>query len=445
MKSYLFAVAALVSSCAGVAVAEDVSFVKQIAPILAKQCVGCHGTRDFKGGYQLHTFEALLRPGDSGDPPIVPGKPDESYCFDLLLRTDPGDRMPKNADALPAAGIDLFKRWIAAGAKYDGGDPKALLQSIIPKVPHPQAPAAYRTAFPVTALAFLPGGKELVSSGYHELLVWNAEDGKLLRRFGNVAERTYALDVHPKRPWIAAASGTPGVVGEIRLYDAHDGKLLREYATLTDAAFGVAFSPDGTRLAACGADRTVRVFEVDGGKEMLRIEDHADWVLDVTWSADGKRLGSASRDKTAKLFDAATGESEITYPGHNEIVHSILFHPDGKQILTAGGDRNIHIWAGADAKKAHAIGGYAKDVYRIRLVGEQIWSVSGDKTARIHRLNERNQLFSMGGHGDWVLALAASSDGKTLAGGTFDGMIHLWNAAEGKEIRKWKAAPGANP
>ena len=52
------------------------------------------------------------------------------------------------------------------------------------------------------------------------------------------------------------------------------------------------------------------------GKLLSQIEDHADWIFGVAWSPDGKRLASASRDKTAKVFDIEKKESLVTFPGH---------------------------------------------------------------------------------------------------------------------------------
>src|SRR5438876_1151610 len=42
---------------------DAVSFKKEIAPILVKKCLKCHGPEKAKGGYQLHTFEVLMKPG----------------------------------------------------------------------------------------------------------------------------------------------------------------------------------------------------------------------------------------------------------------------------------------------------------------------------------------------------------------------------------------------
>ena len=63
----------------------------------------------------------------------------------------------------------------------------------------------------------------------------------------------------------------------------------------SDTVFGVCFSPDGTKLATCGADKFVKVFEIPSGKFIKAFEGHTHHVLDVGWKFDGKLLASAAR------------------------------------------------------------------------------------------------------------------------------------------------------
>src|SRR3954471_9720657 len=100
----LAAILACLAACAGgTAVADDapttradaVRFTRDVAPVLLRRCQGCHGPDKAKGGYRLDTFAALTRPGDSGDPPITPGKADRSNLFHLVTTDDADDRMPK--------------------------------------------------------------------------------------------------------------------------------------------------------------------------------------------------------------------------------------------------------------------------------------------------------------------------------------------------------------
>ena len=83
-----------------------------------------------------------------------------------------------------------IKKWIDTGAQLNAGaGPNAQLITIMPKLPQPLPPEAYRVPIPVTALQFSPDGNQLAASGYHEIVLWNPADGKIIRRITNVAER----------------------------------------------------------------------------------------------------------------------------------------------------------------------------------------------------------------------------------------------------------------
>src|SRR5205085_5202419 len=183
----------------------------------------CHGPEKNKGGYRLDTFEALAKAGSSKETSVNPGNPDASKLFQLITTTDEEDRMPQKNEPLPASDIVLIRRWITEGAKFDGPDSKAALVAIIPPIRQPDPPEVYPSPAPVTALAFSPDGAELAASGYHEITIWSASHGHLLRRIRNLAQRTLCLAYQPKGVLLAAASGTPGKLGEVKLFDPNTG------------------------------------------------------------------------------------------------------------------------------------------------------------------------------------------------------------------------------
>ena len=420
---------------------EPVSFTKQIAPIFLKKCVACHGERQPKSGYQLHTFEKLMTPGDLGEPPVTAGKPAASQMYKLLTNPNKDEWMPKEADRLPAEQIELVKRWIAEGAAFDSPNKAVNLASIVPASYDPP-PEKYPRPVPITAVAFNPPGTEVAVGGYNEITIWSPADGKLLRRIRNVAQRTYGLAYSPDGRLLAAASGTPGSLGEVKLFEPNSGQAVKVLGTMGDVAFDVAFSPKGDKLAACAADRSIRIYDVASGKEERLIEDHADWVMAVAWNNDGTRIASASRDKTSKVFDPKTGESHATYNGHGQTVYGVAFSPDGKQVLTAGGDRKVHVWNPADSKKLAEIAGYGNDVYRVYVVGQNVFSCSGDKTARQNTVGSWAQVRQFAPHADWVYAIAVNPAAKRVATGTFTGEVHVWNLDDGKQVTMFTAAPG---
>src|SRR2546425_2310084 len=150
-----------------VATSTSVSFSKQVAPILAKKCVTCHGPEKSKGHFRLDSFDWLMKAGESKSAPFVPSQPEQSELVRRLTATDEDDRMPQKDDPLPAEQIALIERWIKEGAKFDGADATAPLVTLIPKAPHPAPPTAYRHPVPVTPLAFNPDGDERAFAGSH--------------------------------------------------------------------------------------------------------------------------------------------------------------------------------------------------------------------------------------------------------------------------------------
>lgn len=419
-----------------------VSFREEVAPVFYKRCLACHNARTAKGRLNMESFAAIMKGGESGA--VV--EPGDGELSNLCIQVEDGS-MPKDADPLAPEQVAAIKRWVALGAKLDAGyAAESPLLQIMPKFPQPPAPDAYRVTIPVTALAFSPDAQLLASSGYHEVLLWNANDHQLVRRIGNVAERVYDIAFHPDGKRIAVAAGTPGQVGEVKLFNIDDGALLADLVTVEDAMFGVAFNPDGAKLAACGADRSIRVFDVASGKEEVHVEDHADWVMDIAWSPDGTKLVSASRDKTSKVFDAKTGDAQVTFNGHGESVNSAAFLADGNSIASSGRNKQIHVWNVSDAKEVRKIGGFGDDVLRVELLPDnRLFSVSADKHARLHNAADGAAVKTFSGHADWIYALAVHAGTGLLATGSYDGEVRIWKIDDASVVTNWPAAPGYTP
>src|SRR5262249_32259079 len=110
--------------------------------------------------------------------------------------------------------------------------------------------------------------------------------------------------------------GARSVDGAIKLIDPATGKVVADTKNgHSDTVYGLSFSPDGTRLASCGADRQIKIFEVPSGKLLKSFEGHTHHVLDIAWKADGKLLASAGADKVIKVWDCEKGEALRSFPG----------------------------------------------------------------------------------------------------------------------------------
>lgn len=101
--------------------ARQVSFNRDVRPILSENCFLCHGPdpSQRKAKLRLDVPESAFAERDDS-PAIVPGKPDHSALLQRVLRKD-GKRMPpaSSGNALTAEQVDVLRRWIEGGARYE--------------------------------------------------------------------------------------------------------------------------------------------------------------------------------------------------------------------------------------------------------------------------------------------------------------------------------------
>jgi uncharacterized membrane protein/mono/diheme cytochrome c family protein len=98
--------------------AQAVSFARDVMPLIRTTCVECHGPDKVKGRLRMDSVEALKAGGKSG-PLFRPGDPEQSLIMRRVLGLDGEDQMPLDADPLTPEQIEILRRWIADGARFD--------------------------------------------------------------------------------------------------------------------------------------------------------------------------------------------------------------------------------------------------------------------------------------------------------------------------------------
>lgn len=109
---------------------DTVFFSKDIAPLLAESCNGCHiAANNLRGGLSVENYSRLMRGGDSGAI-VVAGNPGESLLIKKLKGTADGQQMPINRPKWTTEQIELISTWIREGARFDALDPNQSVVSL---------------------------------------------------------------------------------------------------------------------------------------------------------------------------------------------------------------------------------------------------------------------------------------------------------------------------
>lgn len=189
------------------------------------------------------------------------------------------------------------------------------------------------------SLGWSPGGERLaVTSIEGRLQVWEAGSGE---------ETTWTFldavgtDVAWSPDGTTLAASTTG--GSAVLLDGIDAQVLDELRSGEEFAYAVAWSPDGSMIAVGTLDGRVVVWPV-GAAEPSRDLSVGEMVSLVAWSPNGEIVAAATESGALLLYRAATGEPLFQGKAHNGPVGGVAFSPDGSQLATAGFDGAVKLW-----------------------------------------------------------------------------------------------------
>lgn len=376
-------------------------FTKDVAPIFAKYCAGCHNQTDLDGDLSLANFADLQKGGSRGAT-IVPGRAEASLLVRVLTGEVEPKMPPEDSERPSDAEIAVLGSWIDAGAKGpEGAEPE------FPELSTPEVAAAPNVKEFVTSLALSPDGKRLAIGGYRHVDLLDPETKKVIASTRELPGKINSISFSADGSKFVAASGIPGLYGVATICDAVSGKILQQVKGHRDSLYDARLTPDGKLLATCSYDRQVMLWDVASGNVAHTLSGHNGAVFELAFSPDGKLLASASADDTIKIWSVDTGERLDTLGQPEGSQAAVAISPNGRVVAAAGADRQVRLW---------------------QLVSRGKPEVNPLK-------------FSRTAHDSPVVKLVFSPDGERLVTASDSRELMLWDVASLTPIHDYEAQP----
>jgi WD40 repeat protein len=315
----------------------------------------------------------------------------------------------------------------------------------------------------VSSVAFSRDGYYIASASVDKTAkVWEVTSRDALQA-PEPAGGVLAAAVSPDGKLIASGGGDH----VIRLWDSATGQERLTLPGHDGDVLALSFTPDGKTLISSGSDRTIKRWDLVSGKELPAQVGHrqnfvslvsAVPVLQV--SADGQRLAvwlpGNERFSNLRLFDLATGNVLLTAKDDNRNVRAVAFSADGKQAALGAEDGSVRLYllgkqaevrpggdwfpfpepkpekAGKDPEKAGVLALAFRPDGTTLLVGNARGQVCVCDVA------QKKILHTLQAHPPGRMVCAFSDDGKRFATVGVDNVVKLWDAASGKELRRWQ-------
>src|SRR5262245_18401822 len=278
---------------------------------------------------------------------------------------------------------------------------------------------------PLLSVAFSPDSR-LVAAGQDDgrITLWDATTARIHRSWrahdGSVLSLAFSPD--GKR----LASG--GRDGTVRLWDpatAYELHVIRERR----AVYRVVFAPHEDLLATAGQNGDVALWDPATGKEVRRTAGHRREVFPLAFHPDGKQLATGSKDHTVLLCDVETGRCHNATVATTGWVSTVAFSPDGLLLVTAGQHGQLRVWETLTERFVVALPSDDPASGALLVARDNrtiVWTGGSRHQVYLWDFPTQRLRDTFSGHREFVSALAASPDGRTLASASYDGLVYLW-------------------
>jgi WD40 repeat protein/tetratricopeptide (TPR) repeat protein/tRNA A-37 threonylcarbamoyl transferase component Bud32 len=199
--------------------------------------------------------------------------------------------------------------------------------------------------FEITALAFSPDGRMVVTCGFNDTVLKAWDPG---------AEMRFLWGADTKGPNFLTLAFSPDsktIAGMLRncrvdFFDASTGR--QSYGLQVEHGYAevcaLAYSPDGKLLATGSDTGAANLWDVDTGRMHAALPGHTGAIHALAFSPDGGTIATGSEDLTVRLWDVVTGQERVTLKGFQSGVRAVSFSTNGNTLVAGTTDATVRFW-----------------------------------------------------------------------------------------------------
>lgn len=414
-----------------------VEFERDIYPMLQANCIACHNKVKSEGELSLENAETIMKGGAAG-PAIVPGKPDESYLYQVAARIEEPQMPPwpneVQAQKLTPRQVGLLRQWILEGAKVGAAASAANMQW---QTINARLTAIYSVDADPSG-RFVAAGRAGMVSVYDLLaqdeiasLIDPALVGDVSPAQTSHRDYVHAIAFHPEGQMLATAG-----FQVVKLWNRDVASTIVPIA-LPNKTVTTVSSADNSLAAVHQADGVIRVIDLNTNAVASEISGHdpATVTLLGLTGSENQWVSVASADGVVKLINRADGAVAASSEALGAKPVEAAFIVAGNKLVVLQDDGALRPLVFDAAAKTLTAGEPVKSdkgaVRQIAVAGAILLCRIEGQAVELRKADSLQPAINIQS-GTALGHAAISTDAQRVVTVTADGKPELWNAADGK-------------